>query len=181
MGYISKKTENLLYNLQNEVYLDVLGYMTLVDSNNESFPMMQEYLPQFLLQRFCENRFIKDGNEDQTKYSDYKYFENEERIPKFLYVNVKPELWTNIDLVRILSDLEELFSEWISCLIIIYDVELLKSHANFKHVCKGIVDIIDTLLESDSIKSNSQGTDKSKFTASSMYPMPTETFYVQFF
>jgi len=182
MSYILKKTDNLLYHLQNEAYEDVLPYMTLIDANNEAYKMMQEYLPQFLLQRFCENRFKSVEAEDkseQNNQTDYKYFQNEDNIAKVLYVNVKPELWTNVDLVRILSELEEQFTEWITCLIIIYDVDLLKTHANFKHVCKGIVNIIDALLESETIKNNTQGIDKAKFSGNSMYPMPTETFYVR--
>jgi len=152
--------------------------------------MMTEYLPQLLLQYYCDKcvkvvataTAMAQNNEEQAqpqRHLDYKYFVNEANENKLLYVEVKEGLWDNPDAKQILSELEEQFAEWLSCFVLLYDIELLKTKPSFTVVCKGIVDIIDLLIEPETTNSLLHHHEKGKLAGKPIYPMPTETLYVR--
>ncbi len=191
MAFILKKTEALQFHIRHDAYQEALSSMTMIDASGKRYQMMTEYLPQLLLQYYCD-KCVKvvattpttqsEKNEEQIspppqRHLDHKYFVNEANENKLLYVEVKEGLWDNPDAKQILSELEEQFAEWLSCFVLLYDIELLKTKPSFTVVCKGIVDIIDLLIEPETTNSLLHHHEKGKLAGKPIYPMPTETLY----
>ena len=183
MAFILKKTEALQFHIRHDAYQEALPSMAIIDSSNKRYPMMTEYLPQLLLQYYCNKcaKPVSPTEEQPTRHLDFKYFVNEANENKLLYVEVKEGLWDNPDAKQILNELEEQFAEWLSCLVLLYDIELLKSKPSFAVVCKGIVDIIELLIEPEATNSLLHHHEKGKLAGKPIYPMPTETLYVSIF
>ena len=148
-----KKTENLIYFCHHEANYELLQYMVIIQ-DSKRYPMKIEYLIQFLLQIFCEERRRADQ-------SDYQFFEKETNMNRILRVEVKEELYQRKDLEKVLKDLNAHFTEWIVCLITLYNLEFYKTKNVFPLFCKGVSKIIEVLIDPD-LHHHSSSPDRSK-------------------
>ena len=165
-----KKTEAFILFYNNENHYDLLQYMK-IKSSSRTYPMKIEYLLQLLLQKFCEESKTKEND-------DYKFFENEANTGRILTVEVSDELYKHDDVVKALKSLESRFNEWITCIMILYELDLMKTKSIFPLFCRGFSDIIQLLIEPDLV-SSSTTPDRVKVSAKPKYSLPTETLYVR--
>ncbi len=170
--FILEKTESLLVYCFSDQHYELLKYMEIL-RGSESYPMKIEFLPQFLLQKFCDQN-------QENGYNEHKYFSNELNSAKTLKVRVNQELFSNEKLAKVLSEFELRFNEWIACLTILYDLNFLKKTNGFALMSRGFSDIINVLIEPDHIFSFAQP-ERVKGGAKPKYSTPTETLYVSSF
>lgn len=159
-------------HVRNDASSELLSYMEVIDASNDRYQMMPEYLSQLLLQRFC-----RSGNKI-TKTQEQQFFDNESLIGQTLYIHFKEEeLQAFPHFVKALAAIEDRYNEWIMYIVILYELELFKNDARFIIVCKGIAEMINTLVDYDNIQ-NGQGIERGKVLTKPFYPLPTETLYV---
>lgn len=170
-SFLLKKTESFVANYYNDHNYELIKFME-IENGPKTYPMKIEYLYQYLLQKFCQEN--KESNNEE-----YKYFENEVNSDRILKVKVHDDLYKHEELVRALKNLESNFNEWLTFIIILYDLDLLKTKNTFPLFCQGLSEVIQVLIEPDLIPAFASASDRSKQASKPKYSLPTETLYVK--